>query len=78
MCKYCNFEPNGDCPDDRKYLIDITVSSRLDINLCGAIFSNGHREILDLDINCKGNSLIDRQIKIKYCPMCGRKLNEKK
>ena len=58
MCKYCNFEPNGDVPENRKDII--------------------HTSLMITAIYAKSVDLFEHDLKIKYCPMCGRKLNEKK
>lgn len=91
-CKYCNWETNGDIPDDRKMFIatDIKISFSKSISKDGFKCTfKGKKEILfDVLIGRENGEQVlqlfgfddetetefEKHIKIKYCPMCGRKL----
>ena len=67
-CDYCYMYENGDVPWDRKNVIQYKAGHLLgkDIWLVGMICNN------KLSItHLEGDS---KEIPIKYCPMCGRKL----
>lgn len=80
-CRYCRMEENGDTPYDRKYIIfkanemfTILKRAKADVGL----FS-GNELHLSIDVEdalCPSTpDRIYRGVaKIKYCPMCGRKL----
>ena len=69
-CLYCYMEDDGDVPDNRKslfYFNFIKIFGRDDIGLDAMIVYNS------IDI-CTDNAKKSKQIKINYCPMCGRRL----
>ena len=66
-CKYCRMEENGDIPDDRKDVFNYRLGRLFgqDICLTGMI--------------CRGKLCLitdqtNKEIKIRFCPMCGREL----
>ena len=74
-CKYCNIEPNGDIPDDRRsfwYKKILSIFGRnIDLQLMITTGGNVEAELLDRE----GRTYSDTKIiKINYCPMCGRRL----
>ena len=75
MCKYCNFEPNGDVPANRKDIIHTSLNPKMGVTLEAGIYNNNH---LITAIYAKSVDLFEHDLKIRYCPMCGRELNEKK
>lgn len=75
MCKYCNSEPNGDVPMNRKDIIHTSLNPKMGVTLEAGIYNNNH---LITAIYAKSVDLSEHDLKIRYCPMCGRELNEKK
>lgn len=76
-CKYCRMNEDGDCPDDRKSLFDFEICRLTcseigkELHVDGTIYNNR------LCVYLGGiYSLFSGEKKIKYCPMCGRKLKE--
>lgn len=73
-CKYCD---GGDSYKTKKFNIGILGQLEMDV----WVIPNGS---LDVDMEIRGNSgisygyFLESNIKIKYCPYCGRKLGEEK
>lgn len=69
-CKYCSMEPNGNIPADRKDLFTYKLGKLFgeEIILYGLVCRN--------KLSIIGNSSTAKEIKIKYCPMCGKKLQK--
>ena len=87
-CKFCNWEENGDVPEDRRdimFIKDITIPIKQK-NLVGkmyvtaqiAISKENKKQTLGLfiwdDENENEIFLCDKQVEINFCPMCGKKL----
>lgn len=72
-CKFCYMAPDGDAPDDREDLFNIHAGDIWDssIEMFGTIW-NDKLEI-SLGFGCIGGS---EEVKINYCPVCGRRLEE--
>ena len=75
-CDYCRLEPNGDIPEDTKDILlkDLDVMRRcirMQIGNAGGDFG-----ILVTDVWGKC-ILLNKNLKFKYCPKCGRELKRK-
>lgn len=67
-CEYCRMEPNGDIPEDRKDLFNIKIGRVFDHDaLLSVCIVKNRMDLIGGNNYCKN-------IKIHYCPMCGRKL----
>ena len=67
-CEYCRMEPNGDIPEDRKDLFSTRIGRVLDTNVLLSICIVRNRmDIIGGNNYCK-------EVKINYCPICGKKL----
>lgn len=73
MCKFCNVGPNDAIPN--KPIFDKSMNTGFfgEIRNVGAIQYIDNEYILYICISSE-NGLIDDKKYIKYCPMCGRKL----
>lgn len=73
MCMYCDTTPDGDIPADRESLIYEEFGEVLGqkMAMIGNIFP-GKLEIEIAPFTVLSGQAIE--IPIKYCPMCGRKL----
>ena len=69
-CKFCSFDERGDL--DGEYIID---EERDNFYLFAAIFPN--TSSLSASVNYKSEEIVSKDVVINYCPMCGRKLNDK-
>ena len=72
-CRYCGLLLNGDIPDDTK---DI-----LAVNFCHRFFSirignNGNDIGVVIQDKRDGQIILDKPLKVNYCPMCGRELRK--
>lgn len=74
ICKYCDTKGEGNLCSNEVFNLDVDfgVFGRCDI--VGQMYkaSNG-TELLNMAF-IGGNRSIDFEVKIEYCPMCGRKL----
>ena len=70
-CRYCLTEENGDWSPNLKDLIEYRVATigRNQAWLTAGIYGNTFSWSID-------EFGVGQNIKIKYCPMCGRKLEE--
>lgn len=71
QCKYCYLLPNGDIPEDTKDIIDKKFASGCYSVRIGN--TGGDFGILIQDTR-SFKLLIDKPLKFKYCPMCGKEL----
>ncbi len=68
-CKYCRMEPNGNIPDDREDIFRLEV-----MKLFGRSFVL-YGSILHSRLGFTDSlGYTSEEIKINFCPMCGRKL----
>ena len=89
ICNYCNFEQNGDIPEDREDLfnkdfypqriVDVvddnrTVDIHIKVEVCCRESLQICKDGLYWSMECD-DQIKEEVIKINYCPMCGRKLN---
>lgn len=72
-CRYCSILPNGDIPMSSIDIVDKSIT-RNTFDLC--LGNNGRAgfAILITDKNC--NFIKSIKLKFKFCPMCGKKLND--
>lgn len=72
VCKYCRMLENGDVPEDRESVFNITVGnlSGTDVRIIGTLCNNELNVCLDTGTTDKGYD-----VRIRYCPMCGRDLS---
>ena len=61
-------EPNGDIPDDRKDLFNIKIGRVFDYDALLSVV------IVRKKMSLIGGNNFYKEIRIHYCPMCGRKL----
>lgn len=73
MCKYCCSVGDGDKYSEQKEIIDIEVPAFMD-KLLFTIDISPEREIWLAGGHKNGYLDTLAKAKIKYCPMCGRKL----
>ena len=75
-CKFCHMTPDGDIPEDRENLFTINVGQLFScrVLLFGAIW----KDELAIFMGINKTECGSEQIKIHYCPMCGRDLTEEK
>lgn len=66
MCKYCKVDENG-TSDQTEWTIDYLYINGVEI-YCLTFYADEAKLLVTSDL--KDSS---RNIKIKYCPMCGRK-----
>ena len=71
MCEFCKVEPNGDVASipiisERSTLLSADIKIEAEVL----------KDKLNICILSFNEIYIDRSCDIKYCPMCGRKLNE--
>lgn len=77
MCKFCNYN-EGDMADE--YIIDerIRIGNIPDALGMEVYINNDHDGIPclmgDIFLPSGGMNILETSTKIKYCPMCGRKL----
>lgn len=67
-CKYCRMEPSGDIPEDREDLINVKAGKVFDSDVYVSVV------IVRNKMNLIGGCNYCKEVKIHYCPMCGRKL----
>lgn len=67
-CEYCRMEPNGDIPDDRKDLFNIKIGKVFDTEALLSVV------IVKRKMSLIGGNNFCKEIRINYCPICGRKL----
>lgn len=67
-CKYCRMDPNGDIPEDREDLINVKVGKVFDSDVFASVV------IVRNKMDLIGGNNFCKEIKINYCPICGRKL----
>ena len=67
-CEYCRMEPNGDIPEDRKDLFNLKIGKVFDTEALLSVC------IVRKKMSLIGGNNFCHEIRIKYCPMCGRKL----
>lgn len=72
-CKFCHMLPDGYIPDDREHVFDINAGELMGYGV--TIFGNiwGDRLEVGFGVGPCGDS---EGVKIHYCPMCGRNLEE--
>lgn len=76
MCEYCDTQGEGNLCQKELFNVDIDCGILGRGEAIGQIYKTiGKTELLNLAI-IGGNRSMDYEIKIKYCPMCGRKLEE--
>lgn len=75
MCKYCSIDE--DVGASSVYWVDeFFIAKKLfSLNLYGS-YDNDHGFHVRLMANDDMPYLIEKDLKFKYCPMCGRKLEE--
>lgn len=75
MCKFCELKRNSDFGEEVFRLdLDFGIFGRCD--LVGQMYKTlGNTELMNLHVS-DGSRGFNYEIKIKYCPMCGRKLEE--
>lgn len=74
MCKFCDTKGEGNLCDEKVFKLDIDCGVLGCGEVVGQIYKTiGKTELLNIAI-ITGDKSIDTEIKIKYCPMCGRKL----
>lgn len=71
MCDYCKIDEYDDAASDAIFegegmMFDSPADFQLKI----------YNDDLELWVGVNGTQLIGRKAKIKFCPFCGRKLNE--
>lgn len=90
-CLYCYMEENGDIPSDRESIVDIVIDLDIDQNTVTKHDSKLKFRIntvsgIDNDKLCITSWMEDgsgkaevfstcEEVKINYCPMCGKKLH---
>lgn len=74
MCKYCHIDNSG-LPDE-----EIMKNQKIDLGIVDCIYLNSciqDENVLSTYLmDSYSNLLAEYNVKIKYCPMCGRKLVE--
>lgn len=78
MCKYCNVDSFGECLefiDELKH--DITINGIKVANIHTCIINDDDNEwyLNIFMIMSNGEEISSKQVRIEYCPFCGRKLN---
>lgn len=75
-CRYCNFEENGDVPQNRLYFPNIKIGELGGRSMfLSGLLLEGNKLVYSVDSPYSSSMPSDIcRIKIKYCPMCGRKL----
>ena len=67
-CEYCRMEPNGDIPEDRKDLFNLKIGKVFDTDAFLSVF------VIKKKLSLVGGNNYCKEVRIHYCPMCGRKL----
>lgn len=76
MCKFCETQGEGNLCDTKVFDFDIDCGILGRGEVIGQMYQTICKtELLNIAI-MGGNKAMDFEIKIKYCPMCGRKLQE--
>lgn len=72
-CKFCHMTPDGDIPDDQENVFEINAGElmRYGFTIFGNIWE-GHL-MVSYGLGPCGDV---EEVKIHYCPMCGRELTE--
>lgn len=68
-CKYCQ-------PSNQGFCNDLGANLLLSDEIHVAVNAFGYLEV-DIDINSDIKVHAHKEVKINYCPMCGRKLKER-
>lgn len=70
-CKFCQLDNKGNIEDDWKFLLDKTSRlGHVDFQLLVGIYE---KELVT-SLNINDEEAVGAVAKIKYCPVCGRKL----
>ena len=71
MCKYC--ELNKEFPEDSGYTMHL--KDKYDSHFFGDLGFYPYQGVVNVGADALNNSYV-AEIKIHYCPMCGRKLSD--